>query len=183
MALRAPKNAENWNRMGTVYRKTIKGSSEIDTRAHRLAPRMRSALILVDGRRPDDDLRRMIGPQCDEALQALLRDAFIETVATVDAVAGSAPAPAPAPIPAKPPAASPAPSDLLPGVDLPTLRRDAVKDLNHQLGPLAETLAIKMERSRSAAELLPMLDTAAQLIGRLRGAKAADAFRARFITR
>lgn len=169
--------------MVTVYRKTLKGSSEIDTRAHRLAPRMRSTLILVDGRRLDDELRRMIGPQCDEALQALLRDAFIEPVVIADAVARSAPGPAPAPIPTKPPAGSAAPSDLLSGVDLPALRRDAVKDLNHQLGPLAETLALKMERSRSAEELLPLLDTAAQLIGRLRGAEAATAFRARFITR
>jgi WD40 repeat protein len=37
--------------MPTIYRKTAKGQSEIETRVHRLAPRFRSLLILVDGRR------------------------------------------------------------------------------------------------------------------------------------
>ncbi len=46
--------------MATIYRKTAKGHSEIETRAHRLAPRLRSALIMVDGRRSDDEVRKLI---------------------------------------------------------------------------------------------------------------------------
>ena len=39
--------------MATVYRKTDKGRNEIETRANRLLPRLRSALIVVDGQRND----------------------------------------------------------------------------------------------------------------------------------
>ena len=45
---------------GTVYRKTAKGMAEIETRVHRLAPRLRGALILVDGRKTDDELATLI---------------------------------------------------------------------------------------------------------------------------
>ena len=37
--------------MSIIFRKTAKGISEIETREHRLTPRVRNALILVDGRR------------------------------------------------------------------------------------------------------------------------------------
>ena len=36
--------------MSTIFRKTAKGTSEVETRANRLPPRLRAALILVDGR-------------------------------------------------------------------------------------------------------------------------------------
>jgi len=145
--------------MPTIFRKTNKGLTEIGTREYRLAPRMRSALILVDGKRSDDDLRPLIQQQPDETLASLAEQGFIEVVAT---------APAPAPAPARP------------GVDLETQRRAAVRALNDHLGPLAETLAIKMERARTADELRPLLAAAVQLIGNARGRAAADAYAARF---
>ena len=46
--------------MSTVYRKTAKGQAEIDTRAYRLLPRLRQALILVDGRAPTPSWPSMI---------------------------------------------------------------------------------------------------------------------------
>lgn len=42
-----------------VFTKTDAGRNEIQTRAMRLAPSLRSILLLVDGRRPLDELRRM----------------------------------------------------------------------------------------------------------------------------
>ena len=58
--------------MATIYRKTAKGHTEIETRALRLSPRLRSALILVDGRRTDAELQRMILQQPDETLRGLV---------------------------------------------------------------------------------------------------------------
>ena len=52
--------------MATIFRKTEKGQREIETRALKLAPRFRSALILVDGRRSDAELIAMM-PQMDAA--------------------------------------------------------------------------------------------------------------------
>ena len=67
------------------------------------------------------------------------------------------------------------------GADYLQVRREAVRALNDQLGPMAESLAIKMERAHSAAELRPLLEAGEKLIGSARGAAAAAAFRSRFI--
>ncbi len=155
--------------MPTIFRKTAKGVAEIETRAHRLTPRMRSALIMVDGKRSDADLRPLIAQQPDETLAALAEQGFIEVLAT-------APAAAPAPRAVAPAAAAPAP----PAPDFEARRRAAVRGLNDQLGPQAETLAIKMERARTAEELRPLLATAIQLIGNARGRAAADGYAAGF---
>jgi hypothetical protein len=155
--------------MPIIFRKTAKGVTEIETRAHRLAPRLRSALIMVDGKRSDADLRPLITQQPDETLAALAEQGFIEIVA-------AAPAMAPLPRAAVPPAAVP----VRPALDFETRRRAAVRGLNDLLGPAAETLAIRMERARSAEELRPLLATAVQLVANARGRSAADDYAARF---
>ena len=63
--------------MSIIYRKTALGADEIQTRARRLAPRLRSALILVDGRRSDEELARMV-PQAAEALAQLAAEGYID---------------------------------------------------------------------------------------------------------
>ena len=67
--------------MAPVYRKTEKGISEIETRANRLVPRLRSALIMIDGRRHGDELRKLILGQPDETLAVLLDQGYIELIA------------------------------------------------------------------------------------------------------
>ena len=66
--------------MPLIYRKTTKGLAEIETRAQRLLPRLRSLLILVDGRRNVDDIRVMIQQPTEEALQSLAMQGFIEVL-------------------------------------------------------------------------------------------------------
>lgn len=148
--------------MPTIFRKTAKGWSEIGTREHRLAPRMRSALIMVDGKRSDADLRPLILQQADETLAALAEQGFIEVLATVPAAAQA-------------PAAAAAPA-----ADFEAKRRAAVRALNDRLGPHAETLAMKMERVRTADELRPLLADAVRFIGHAHGPAAADDYAARF---
>ena len=46
--------------MKPIYLKTVKGTEEIKTRAGGLIPRVRQALIFVDGRRSTDDLYAML---------------------------------------------------------------------------------------------------------------------------
>lgn len=64
--------------MSTVYRKTERGQTEIATRQFKLAPRLRSALVVVDGKRSQDELAGMIAGEPQETLQALLEAGFIE---------------------------------------------------------------------------------------------------------
>lgn len=164
--------------MSTVYRKTDKGVNEIATRALRLGPRQRSALILVDGRKTDVELAQLILADPAATLAGLLTDGFIEVLTTL--------ADRPAERPAERKAATPAAAASRPvasdGAAFESLRRDAVRVLNEQLGPAAEVVAIKIERAKSMPEMQPMLAQAAKLLRNVRGSAAAEAFAARFIT-
>jgi hypothetical protein len=156
--------------MTTIYRKTAKGQAEIETRVHRLPPRLRGALIMVDGQRSADDLAKLIPGDANAALQQLLADGFIDVFAVL---AERPPAAAPAPAPAAPRKAA---SSSIDGT-----KRDAVRYLNDRLGPAAAGIAIKIERASSMAELQPLLAQGAQLLRSIGGAAAADPFIARFI--
>lgn len=163
--------------MAVVYRKSPKGLAEIETRAHRLAPRLRGALILVDGRKTDAELATLILAEPQAVLASLLADGFIEVVATLaDRPAERAAVVGPSPEPA-----TAVPAARTGGPSLEATRRDAVRQLNDQLGPTAETLAIKIERAKSMPELQPLLAQAVALLRSARGAAIAEAFAARFI--
>lgn len=171
--------------MPILYRKTVKGVAEIETRTHRLPPRLRQMLILVDGRRTDLALRQLISPGSDEALHALAADGFIELVGVTAAPGVATPAPVPgaatvaqAPAPAAP-AAAPAGASAFTEQD----RRDAVRMLTDLVGPTGEALALKIERARSDDELRPLFAMAHQSIRNTRGSFAATAFADRFLAR
>lgn len=166
--------------MAIIYRKTAKGVAEIETRAHRLTPRMRSTLILVDGRRSDTELGTMIMQQATETLHALAGQGFIEVLT----VAAAAVVPAPPPhTPARPPQAPPAAAAVTAapaGPDLEARKRDAVRALTDLLGPAAESAAMRIERARNLDELRTALSSAVQTVGMVRGRQAGEAFAARF---
>lgn len=164
--------------MPVIYRKTAKGQDEIATRAHRLQPRLRQALILVDGKRSDEDCARLL-PQADEVLRALIDGGFVEAAGVVAPTPVRAEATTPAAAPAAPPAPSAPPAP--PFGD--ALKREIVRSLNDQLGPMAETLAIKVERVRSAEELRAVLEQAQRALRDMRGSAAARAFAERYLGR
>lgn len=153
--------------MALIYGKTAKGLAEISTRAHRLAPRMRGALILVDGKRDVDELKALVTQQADETLQALVEQGFIE------AVGGS-------PSADRSPPAAAAPVEAAGSRDFAQTRRAAVRALTDLIGPAAEMMSIKIERTTDFAELTPLLRQAVQTIAAMRGRAAAEAFAARF---
>jgi len=76
--------------MALVYRKTEKGAAEIETRANRLAPRLRATLIMIDGQRSDDELRSLMPAQADSVLSVLLDTGYIEVLGFVPARANGA---------------------------------------------------------------------------------------------
>ena len=167
--------------MATIYRKTAKGQTEIETRALRLAPRFRSVLILVDGRRSDRELASLLPQAGPEALQALAEGGFIEAIGTTaDAPPPGAARPLPPALPDVGPApAAPAPP-AAPARPFEQTRREAVRLLLDQVGPLGEALAMRMERARTPQELAPLLATAAQVLANARGRAVAEDFSRRF---
>ena len=132
--------------MSTIYRKTAKGQAEIETRAHRLPPRLRGALILVDGHRSEADLAKLIPVESATALATLLAEGFIDVFAVladrppIPTVDVPLPGPASGPMPLSSAAAAPA------GASIESIKRDAVRFLNDKLGPTAESLAVRIEQ-------------------------------------
>jgi len=160
--------------MATIYRKTALGQAEIETRSRRITPRERSALILVDGKRSDEELHKLV-LQPEETLQALMDGGLIEAVATTPS-AKEARAESGAATREKAP--EPA-ADLT--ADLAALRRDAVRAVNDLLGPGGEALAIKLERAPDAEQLRQALERAVAYISNARGGGAAAQFANRFL--
>jgi hypothetical protein len=155
--------------MAVIYRKTPKGTEEIATRANRLAPRLRTALILVDGIRDDAQFGKLIAQQPLETLQELLAHGYIEVS------------------PASEPALRPAHLDTAqPGhaygdaQAFAAYRAQAVRAFNDLAGPTGENLAIKMEKAGSREELAPLLQIAHGIIRNARGSEVANEFKARF---
>ncbi|MFY7856471.1 MAG: hypothetical protein ACOVQT_10060 [Rubrivivax sp.] len=168
--------------MGIIYRKTAKGIEEIQTRQWRLSPRARSALIMVDGQRQDEDLAKMLPGQALDTLQELLAGGFIEvamrtaaSAAPAAKAASAASAVPPAPVSPAPVASAPAAPRAAPGeATFEQIRAEAVRRLLASVGPVAEDLAIRMERARDFDALKPMVLQARDTIAAVRGQQAAS---------
>lgn len=153
-------------RKDVIYQKSPKGQEAIGNRQLGLAPKLRSALILVDGKRGVDEIARLSAVLGDpeQLLGQLLADGYIEEST------GRAPPPAAA-------SASPSPA-AAPTVSLPEAKRHAVRRLTDILGPTAEELCLRIESARSVQEYLAALAKAEGIVRGFRGQEAAAAFAA-----
>lgn len=158
--------------MSLIFRKTAQGVTEVETRAHRLPPRIRGTLILVDGKRDVDDLRALVSGHADETLRFLSEHGFIESVG--ETARPQAPPTVPQPLAPLAPAAPPRPS-----ANFEAVRRVIVRAINDELGPPGESLAIRVERCRTPEELRPLVAQGVQLVLAARGRAASEAFAAR----
>lgn len=164
--------------MATVYRKTEKGQAEIATRQNQLAMKLRSALIMVDGKRTDEELLRMIPGDGHDLLQQLRDQGYIEVIAVTAQRSASNGAKAPDSVPA------PAESGFSPGPtgsEFITLRQQAARFVSEQLGPMGDDLAVRLEKSKAWADMKPVLTMAQRVLQDNRGPTTAEAFRIRFI--
>ncbi len=192
--------------MAKLYRKTEKGQSEVATRANRLSPRYRAALIMVDGKRTDAELSGMIPAEPESTLAWLTESGFIELASTSantsrwqNSTAGNttvAPStledsrgtgrPSGDAVHAPHASASGAINSIADGppasrLPIERIKRDAVRDMTNLLGPAVEALAIKIERANSREELKGLLDMACQSIANTRGREKAREFAAKYV--
>jgi hypothetical protein len=164
--------------MSTIYRKTAKGQAEIETRVHRLSPRLRGALILVDGQRTEDDLSKLIPVEPATTLSTLLADGFID----VFAILADRPALTTVDVPLPGPDSGPVPLSSAAAPSVESVKRDTVRFLNDKLGPAADSLAIRIERCKTMTELMPLLAQATQTLRSFGGAAVSEEFVARFMS-
>lgn len=139
-----------------IYHKSARGMDAIATRTAGLTPKMRSMLILINGRRPFEELALLgQGLGDPEWLMAQLEaDGYIEP-GTMKAGPPTEPAPllaaaGPAPLG---PSSAPAPLGPLDlHVPLDQAQRHAVRKLNDLLGPTADDLCARIEGTRTPQE-------------------------------
>lgn len=162
-----------------VYQKSAKGSEAIATRRHGLSPKLRSLLILIDGKRDYQELARISNTLGDteQLLGQLLDEGCIEPVPkAARAAAALAPkvaVPVPIHAPASAPAAAPASS-----ISLADARRHAVRRLIDIVGPNADEICMRIESARSVADFLAAVAQAEAMVRQFRGVNSAAEFAA-----
>ena len=156
----------------TVFSKTDAGREALASRPPALGPRLRSLLIMVDGKRRVEEFNQLLGG--DGAISLLEQ---LQQQGWIDAPRAAAPAPATAAAPsgAAPEAGSTLPpvSDILP---LAEARKGVVRFINDQLGPMGESLAMKVEGCKNAADLQALLPRIRDGLRNLKGAGAVQQF-------
>lgn len=154
-----------------IYRKTQKGTEAIANRHSGLAPRLRSLLIMVDGKRTFAELSTMAAALGDPG-----RFSELEAEGLVEpAVAEEKTMPAalePAAVPQQPAAAAPAQR----AANLAQAQRFSSHLLEHLLGPMAEPLCIKIEGARDLAEFVAVIKRAREIVREIKGSAEAERF-------
>jgi hypothetical protein len=164
----------------TPLAKTEKGRDAMARRVPELVPRLRSMLILVDGKRTVSELDKLgaaLGGGM-ALLEQLVAHGWVgpadgssppsPTPATTPTFADSQPFPvtAPTPVTAAAPAASPVAASTLAFADA---RRLVVRFINDAVGPMGEQTAIRVESCKTAAELQSLLPRIRDALQNYRG--------------
>ena len=137
-----------------VFQKTEAGAKEIASPAHGLSPKLRRALIMVDGAKSVAELAPMFRPGEADAI-------FLELQAKgLLALAGGALAKAPDEQAAAAPVTA---------AQFEEVRRRAMNEISHRLGPNGDTLALKIERCRTPEELRVALREAEKIMASFLG--------------
>lgn len=168
--------------MAVVYKKTELGSVAVTEREILPDPKLRTLLILVDGKKTHEDLLRMGAALGDveNRIATLLGQGWIEAVQTAAAVPPK-PAVAPPAVAAQQPvrpaaAVAPVAAPAAAGaVNLEELKRTAVRKLTDLIGPTAEYYAVKIESAKNDVQLRQFVQQAAESVMASHGrAKALD---------
>ncbi len=148
-----------------VFHKTEAGALEIGGPARGVTSKLRRALILVDGTKTVADLAPMFRPGEVEAILAELQSLGLVSLAGGQIAPVSAPGDAPA-----------GPSAALTPARIDEIRLAAVREISHRLGPNGDTLAMKVDRCKTAEELRAALREAEKILASFLGAEYGRTF-------
>lgn len=134
----------------TIFDKTEKGREEITTRKYQLAPRLRTLLVMIDGKQSADDLLQKVGGLGldKESVAELLENGFIHLIA----------APAPAPVSE---VVAAAPTQELPSQNTPlsnnanqfqALYQFYTETIKSMIGLRGYSLQLKVEKASSVED-------------------------------
>jgi hypothetical protein len=148
-----------------VFHKTEAGAREIAGTTRGVNPKLRRALILVDGTKSVADLAPMFRPGEADAILAELQSLGLVSLAGGAVAPVSEPAGAPA-----------SPAAAVTHERFEEIRMAAVREISHRLGPNGDTLAIKVDRCRTPEELRAALREAEKILASFLGAEYGRTF-------
>lgn len=152
-----------------IYHKSPKGMESIANRHSGLGPRLRSLLIMIDGKRSFSDLVGLTG-ECESLLEQMAQDGLIEPVGGTAPMAEGSPSTWP-----DSQSAATAPTPLV-VVSLSEAKRCAARLLVELLGPTSEVLCMKIESADKLADFVSAVKRAREIVRDVRGAVAAERF-------
>lgn len=160
-----------------MYHKSARGAEAIATRSAALSPKQRSMLILINGRRPYEELAHLgQGLGDPEQLMTQLADQGFIEAASASASAPTEPAPL---MPAEGPRPGGASSRLGPtelAVPLPQAKQFAARRLSDMLGPTADEMCQRIENARTPQEFRAAIRRTETILREIVGPQLAQQF-------
>jgi hypothetical protein len=151
-----------------IYQKTLKGSEAIANRQSGLAPKLRSLLIMVDGKRTYAELAVMAAALGDpERLSELEAEGLVESAFAEDRTLPAALEPVTQPTETEAPQRA---------ANLAQAQRFSSHLLEHTLGPMAEPLCIKIEKAGNLADFVAAIKRAREIVREIKGNAEAERF-------
>lgn len=167
-----------------IFDKTDKGREEIATRKHQLSPRMRTLLLLVDGKQPTEEvLLKVAGLGLNQdSVADLLENGFLRPVvappvpAAVTALAATATA-TDAAVAVPPSAPS---NDMLDAAErFRAIYQFYTETIKGTIGLRGYALQLKVEKASTVGELRALRDAYLEAVLRAKGNEVARSLRAR----
>lgn len=152
---------------GLVFHKTDAGAREMATPGLGLSPKLRRALILIDGVKAVARLAPLFRPGEVETILAELQHKGLVTLA------GGTLAPV---FPESPEEARKAPRGEVSKENFEAIRQRAMREISHRLGPNGDALAIRVERCKTPEELRVALREAETILASFLGAEYGRSF-------
>lgn len=142
-----------------IYKKSDKGAEAIAARAPGVAGKLRTLLILVDGKKTVEELTRL-AEGLGESAQLLGQ---LDAEGLIEMVSAGTPAPA-------------AVGAAVGGENLAKLKTLASRQLVELLGPMSDELCMKIEGVRDLPQFVDIIKRAYGVVREVRGGAAADKF-------
>lgn len=149
--------------LSAIYCKSEKGLDEMASRKYGLPPKLRSILILIDGKRPFADLAKLAASfgQPEELLTHLVEGGYVR--------------PQGGNMPAATALVNAASRDEA-GRSLQEACHHAVRFLSDQMGPMAESLCLRIEASKTLDDFIVATARAQGVLASVRGKAMAERY-------
>lgn len=134
-----------------IFFKTERGREALTSRPAGLGPRLRSLLIMVDGKRSVAEFDKLLGADAAPLLEQLAAQGWVEGEGPAAGGGATLNGAAPAA------SATPSAPNAAPALPFADARRLMVRFVNDQLGPMGEPLALRIEGCKTPADLQAIL--------------------------